>query len=370
VTRVLVTDASYKNALAAIRCLGRHDLEVTAGSDRRLAAGFFSRYTSSRVVYPPASDEEEFVETILRTVERDGIDVVLPIGGETTRMLSKHRSRITPFAAVPVADWSSMEVASDKGKTAELAERLGVPVPETYAGPEDVDRFPVVVKAAQGSGNVHYVNNPSELRATDTRGSIIQQYVAGEGVGFFALFVDGHEQAIFMHRRLREYPVTGGSSTVAESFNDPALSELGLRLLRALRWNGVAMVEFKRDLQSGRYTLMEINPKFWGSLDLAVAAGVEFPWLAVRAALGHEVEPVMSFPSGVRFRWVFDDVLRLLTRPQDARAFIRDFSPTVHDDLDWNDPRPLLVQSGVAVASVVRRIATRQLRRPHGTPSP
>jgi predicted ATP-grasp superfamily ATP-dependent carboligase len=78
-----------------------------------------------------------------------------------------------------------------------------------------------------------------------------------------------------MHRRIREYPITGGASTAAESFYDPALRDLRLTLLRALNWHGVAMVEFKKDQRDGTHKL--INAKFWGSLDLAIAAGVDFP---------------------------------------------------------------------------------------------
>lgn len=67
-----------------------------------------------------------------------------------------------------------------------------------------------------------------------------------------------------MHKRMREYPITGGSSTAAESMYDPELRDLGLTLLKALDWHGVAMVEFKKDSRDGKYKLMEINPKFWG----------------------------------------------------------------------------------------------------------
>ena len=172
-----------------------------------------------------------------------------------------------------------------------------------------------------------------------------------------------------MHRRLRENPITGGSSTAAESFYDDELRELGLRLLRALEWDGVAMVEFKRDQRDGLYKLMEINPKFWGSLDLALAAGIEFPWLAVETALGRDIGPVRSYPTGVRFRWVYEDLLRTIANPSSARAFLRDFSSDVHDDLVWNDPKPLVVQAAVTTVSAFHRLTTGRLRRPHGTPS-
>jgi predicted ATP-grasp superfamily ATP-dependent carboligase len=366
--RALVTDATYKNALGAIRCLGRHGAVVTAGAARRWGQGFLSAYTKSKLVYPPPANEEGFLSAILRTVEAEQIDVILPIGGETTRALSRHKERVERYAAVPVADWTAMEIASNKRRTMDMAAHLGVPIPKTYRAIDEVAEFPVVVKEVHGSGGVHYVNSEDQLRALPTDASVIQEYVPGEGFGFFALFVGGEEQAIFMHRRIREYPVTGGASTAAESFYDPVLRDLGLRLLRGLRWHGVAMVEFKRDRRDGEYKLMEINPKFWGSLDLAIACGVEFPWLAVEAAVGRDIEPVMTYPTGVRFRWVLDDFMRTLANPSSARAFMRDFSPSVRDDLVWSDPKPLIFQTMISVAVTVRRLAAGQLRRPHGEP--
>jgi len=73
-----------------------------------------------------------------------------------------------------------------------------------------------------------------------------------------------------MHHRLREDPPTGGQSTAARAYFSEQLKEYGLRLLQALRWHGAAMVEFKLDSRSGQFVLMEINGKFWGSLELAL----------------------------------------------------------------------------------------------------
>ena len=128
----------------------------------------------------------------------------------------------------------------------------------------------------------------------------------GEAFGVSALFnKDSKLRAVFVHKRLREYPVTGGPSTLRESVKNPKVQELGLKLLKALDWVGVAMVEFKVDPRDGEPKLMEINPRFWGSLQLAILSGVDFPYLIYRMAKEGDVKPILDYKIGVRCRWMF-----------------------------------------------------------------
>ena len=368
--RVLVTDAGFKNSLSAIRNLGQHGVEVVAAARSRLSQGFFSRFCTARTIYPAPQDEQAFLEWLLSTIRAQRIDVVLPIGDATTAAVSRLKARIEPYARVPVADWEAMRIASSKRETMRLAETIGVAIPRTYALDEAVESFPVVVKASEGSGKVRYVNTAAELAACERGPAVVQEYIPGEGRAFFALFDHGVPRAVFMHRRLREYPVTGGPSTAAESIADPILAELGLRLLQSLQWHGVAMAEFKRDRRDGRYWLMEINPKFWGSLDLAISAGVEFPWLTVRMAVGESFPPVTDYRVGMKFRWVFEDVLHVMARPTDLGVFVRDFwDPAVKSDLRWDDPGPSLFRAATVSAVALKRIVRGTLRHPHGSPA-
>jgi predicted ATP-grasp superfamily ATP-dependent carboligase len=366
---VLVTDAENKNALAAIRSLGGHGARVLAGSHRRLARGFCSRYSGDHVRYPPPECEHEFLGFVIDAAQERGLDVVLPIGDATNRVLSKHREQLTPHVAMPVADWPAMEIASHKRRTVSFAEAIGIDVPRTYRHKSEVDAFPVVVKRSEGAGSVRYVNDEHELELVDAADAVIQEWIPGTGYGFFALFERSRERAVFMHRRLREYPVTGGASTAAESIDDPLLAELGLKLLRALGWHGVAMVEFKKDRRDGRYKLMEVNPKFWGSLDLSIAAGVDFPWLAAQMALGRLDGPLPAYRVGLRFRWLFDDVLHVAARPRSIGAFLHDFrAPDVRQDIVAGDLKPALFDAAKTVAVLGARTARRSLRHPHGVP--
>lgn len=366
--RVLVTDAEYKLTLGAIRSLGRAGCEVVAIAARPRAEGFYSRYAAERVVGPPPADADRFTDFVLETVERRRIDVVLPIGQDSNLALSRRREGIAERAGIAVADWDAMQIAASKRRTIELAGQIGVPVPRTFTDAAEIDRFPVVAKKTVGSGEVLYVNGPAELPSGDDW--LLQEYVPGEGRGFFALYDRGKERAVFMHRRRREYPVTGGASTAAESIDDPVLRDLGLRMLDALRWHGVAMVEFKLDQRDGSYRLMEVNPKFWGSLDLAIAAGVDFPYLAVRLAAGRPFDPVLTYRTDVRFRWVFSDLLHVVARPRALPAFLRDFGPGVQDDLWWSDLKPNLYEAYLTAAAIAVRARRGTLRRPHGEPVP
>ena len=193
---------------------------------------------------------------------------------------------------------------------------------------------------------------------------LLQRRVVGAGEGFFALRWNGRVVAMFAHRRLREKPPGGGVSVYRESLPlEPRLVEPGLRLLDALDWQGVAMIECRRDAATGREVIMEVNGRFWGSLQLAIDAGVDFPALLARCASGETVPAVSDYRVGVRSRWFWGDVDHLylrLTRsderlqlepgaPSRLRA-VRDFLRVdlKHDRSEvwrWRDPGPFLVES-------------------------
>ncbi|WP_447979324.1 carboxylate--amine ligase [Candidatus Nitrospira bockiana] len=368
--KVLVTDGHQKHALAAIRALGREGVTVHVGSSARFVSSFLSRYCAGTLVYPdPARHETAFVNCLVEYAQCRRIDVLLPIGYDANRVVSKHKDVLLKYLHVAIADHERMEVASDKGKTMALAASVGVNVPKTYTGVDEVEEYPVVVKGRTGSGNVRYVNSRQELEGMDTSGSLVQEYIPGEGYGFFALFRAGEPRATFMHRRLRQWPVTGGASTLAESYYDEGLKSQGIRLLQALNWHGVAMVEMKRDARDGRFKLMEINPKYWGSLDLAIHAGVNFPYLAAVMAMEGDVPPSHDFRY-LKLRWLFpQDVLHLISRPSCAGRFLKDFfDPHVETDLCPYDFAPDLYAIATTPAIVISRLLKGRLYRPHGRP--
>jgi predicted ATP-grasp superfamily ATP-dependent carboligase len=369
--RVFVTDASYKHTLAAVRSLGRKNIEIIAGSSSRYAQAFYSKYCKKKVVYPHLDDESRFVGAMKGLLKKEKVDVLLPIGYQATALFSKHEALFSKYTKIPIAQQESVRIAGNKDETLQLAEQLGIRIPQFYRSIDEIDNFPIVMKGIEGAGQVRYANTRSALSQQPFDRLIMQEYIPGEGYGFFALYNHGKLRAFFMHRRIREYPITGGPSTAAESTYVPKIKALGMKLLDALNWHGVAMVEFKKDARDGEFTLMEINPKFWGSLDLAIASGVDFPYLAVKMAMDGDIQPVHSYLVGNRFQWLLpDELLHLTASPQSFGNVLCDFvNSHCKNNVILPDMKPNIYQLFYSAWELLSRIRKGTLRYPHGIPT-
>ena len=196
--------------------------------------------------------------------------------------------------------------------------------------------FPLVTKPARSlierdgiriKTLVRHAPDPRSLRAVlaqyphEAYPVLLQRRIVGPGVGIFLLLWEGTLLAGFAHRRIREKPPAGGVSVYRESLPlDPALVAASRRLLEDLGWQGVAMIEYKVETGTGTPYLMEVNPRFWGSLQLAIDAGVDFPALLASVALGQRPTPVATYRVGVRSRWWWGDVDHLLARLRSSPA--------------------------------------------------
>ncbi|MCX7704073.1 MAG: ATP-grasp domain-containing protein, partial [Planctomycetota bacterium] len=152
--------------------------------------------------------------------------------------------------------------------------------------------------------------------------------------------------ASFTYRRVREFPISGGPSTCRISEHIADAEVLGGKILSAMKWDSLAMVEFRRDARTKSLHLMEINPRIWGSIALAITAGIDFPALALDAAMGYEIKQPM-WNEGVMCHWMFGEILHFLKkgRPFSAfrEAFLTFLGKNSDDIFDWNDFAPFLV---------------------------
>src|SRR3990172_4931107 len=285
---VLITDAGRGNAISFIRSLGRKGWRVIAGDSNPNSLGFRSRYTEERVVYP-ASDRSPrvFAETLLEEVRVRHVDLVIPITDAAILPLSERRSDFEGVCKLAVPDAAALDVVTNKLKTVELAQRLGVPTPQTrlvHTAAEALEQsrsfaWPIVLKPR--ASRVYRDQSAIEFYAVSYADSLdslaeqmkvlegrcpvlLQEYCEGTGQGVELLLHRGRVLAAFQHRRLREIPVHGGVSSYRESVPlDPAMYDYAARMLGALEWTGLGMVEFKTGQAGPR--LMEINGRVWGS---------------------------------------------------------------------------------------------------------
>jgi predicted ATP-grasp superfamily ATP-dependent carboligase len=364
--RVLIATASTaddRKTLAAVRALGRNGCRVTVGGDRFLSAPFHSRYCRGRVRYPnPADGVERFLQALLARVRQRDYDVLLPLCDYTTVPLAWARDELERHVRTALPDYDTLLRAHDKRRLLELARDLGLDVPETHA-PSDVQEarrtaeglgYPCVRKPRRGAGGegVRFLSSADEIVDTPPNRSdlvfddrpLLQEYVPGETHDVCALFSAGEPRALLSQRRLRMYPSRGGVGILNETTDDAGLKARAETLLRALRWHGPAQVEFRVD---GRRTvLMEVNARFWGTLGLAIRAGINFPLMACRVAVDGDVEPVRTYRVGLRYRWAFPYGLRYALETRRWRQAARDFlGRGACSDLSLSDPAPHVVSA-------------------------
>lgn len=377
----MVTDAGLGSSISVIRSLGRRGWRVIAADEDRWSPGFRSRYTAERVVYPPPQkqDSASVARSLGRICRDRGVDLLIPVTDQLIMPLARLRDEGELQVPVALPTTASLELARDKGRTLELARDLGVPVPTTCLASNAEEAlaaastvgWPVVVKPstsrhARADGTIEaltvsYAANEAELLAAVAASPVpvlLQRYHRGVGYGVELLLNSGTPIAAFQHRRLREMPVSGGASALRESVAlDPAMYRHAATLLAALDWSGLAMVEFKVGGEGAM--LMEINGRIWGSMPLAVHAGMDFPWRLARLWAGDarpSHEPDSTYRVGVRSRNLELDIMWMgavalgrrhyaaldwPSRSLALKAGLQLFDPRIrHDVLSSSDPGP------------------------------
>lgn len=360
-----------------------------AGASRHAAA--------VRRVPDPCVDPGGYVQRVERLVEDDGVELLLPMTDVSVPLLLPLRNTC-PGLVIPFPDEDAYERLTDKARLTEAAGQMGIPVPPqlvlrsaSAARRPDSDEgralstfardhgWPLVLKPARPvvvstSGirqfEVRMVRSRDELRSAlgayhpEAFPLLVQRRILGPGLGAFLLVDAGRVVATFGHRRIREKPPSGGVSVYRESVAlRPDMLEHASRILGLVRWTGVAMVEFKEEAATGTPYLMEVNGRLWGSLQLAIDAGVDFPDLLVRMATGETIHDAPEARLGVRSRWLWGDVKHLMdviAAPPGYRATHPDLPSRIgalarfavpwrpgdhYEVLRWSDPRPFLRES-------------------------
>ncbi len=378
---VLILDGNQNQAVASVRSLARAGHKVFVGEVSSWSKAGWSRWASDTLRYPPPKENvAAFLDTIVAFVRQHPGTLVLPMTEATTLPISMHRDSLaTAGARFVLPEHGNLLRAFDKDETTRLAASLGIATPATIlvTTPDQARtaaqsvKYPVVLKprtseelaagTVRTAGRPRYARNAAQLEVAyydlKTRSSavLVQEFVPGEGTGYFALMHHGELRAEFAHRRIRDVHPTGSGSAVRISVEpDPEIRRSSLAILSALRWHGVAMIEYRKQPGSPP-VFMEVNGRFWNSLPLACYAGVDFPALLARMAENGDIEPQSGYGLGVRCRWLLGDLRHLLAVwkgppagypgkfPGRLKTLLDVLTPvpgTYHDLFQWSDPLP------------------------------
>ena len=338
----IVLDGEQRAALAVTRSLGGRGVKVFVGSEKKSSLSSCSRYCAKSFIYPsPYIDPVGFLESLIGFAKSQGHSVLFPITDVTLSEILLNKQKLPGNLLVPFDRYDKYIQLTDKMNLIRMARELDVRVPPTilstdYEDPEIRLRrilklgFPVVIKSSLSrirtdSGwfntRVIYANSEENLRKILTEDLylhypfIVQKRIYGPGVGIFLLMKEGQVVAKFAHRRIREKPPSGGVSVVSESIIPPEdVLRSAIKILANVDWTGVAMVEFKVDLEEKIAKLLEVNARFWGSLQLSISSGVDFPYMLYRLAQGEQIFDFGEYMVGLRSRWELGDFDHLLIR--------------------------------------------------------
>ncbi|MBY0522959.1 MAG: ATP-grasp domain-containing protein [Gemmataceae bacterium] len=343
---VLILGDNDRASLTTVRSLGRAGLKVHLVAFESNSATRGSRHVF-RIHHlgHPLVDTEGFVRRLLDVLGRQRFDLVVPTSDASLVPLMPWRDTLAARACLAFPDTEGFAATHGKHHTIAIAERLGIATPRTQAfyRPEeaaDTSRlgpYPLVLKPTSsiiagvpGRNEIRIVTAEAELRRWLPRmlqrcPVLVQEFCRGHGVGLDVLANRGDVIAAFQHRRVHEPRNGGASSYRASTPLSAELLDAARRFCREVRWTGPAMFEFKHDPQTGSNVLMEVNGRFWGSLALAVQAGVDFPRMLYEMLVLGQTRPTFTYrvPYFVRHSTADADWLLTSLRDPAGRQVLR-----------------------------------------------
>jgi predicted ATP-grasp superfamily ATP-dependent carboligase len=354
--KVMLTNGDFFKSLIVLRGLCKyHDVEAFVGAESRLAPAFFSRYCKHRVVLPNALENPDFFLKLLSKYVKDNkIDFLIPINPYEIEIILKNRAMFDNVN-IPFVDYELFKEVNDKWKFNLICKKLGIDTPITLKvdsvacvkNAEKLLTYPMVLKQRVSAGSegvrIIYkdlekeytvmVQNAKQNAVIDAL-PLIQEYISGENYGAGALCEKGEVKSIFVYKSLRESKINYGTSTARISIYDKLIEDKVKLILEQLKWHGVAHFDIIK--KGDKYYFIEMNPRFWLSINLTIKSGLNYPYL-----LTHEnANMPRHYRIGVVCKVALPDTFVYLKQ---LRKNKYPFHLNAHyDELDWRDPIPII----------------------------
>lgn len=392
--RAYVLGVSTPNGLGAIRSLGREGVEVVAVDHQPDAPGLRSRYARPMTVPDPVERPEAALEALLSSNRGEG-DVLFPTSDAFVLFLSRFREQLAERYRFCIPSRRILDGMINKRAQYEEAMRVGAPLPPTFF-PSDMTEvreaakdliYPAFIKPYYSHlwypvfGNKGFkVNGPQELKDRYEKvfraglGALVQTVIDGPNTNHVKVCayygMDGRRRALFLTRKIRQNPVEFGVGSTMESIHDEVAQKIGLDFLEAIGYRGIGSVELKMDRRTGRYQMIELNPRLWAQNIQATYAGVNFPLIEYDDVTGHAAPEGTDWRDGVRWMDAFEDARSFwwyrqrgaMRWPDLLRSWMR---ADCHAYLARDDMGPFYAHTGLGVQAA--RVVAELLRDGSGT---
>ena len=363
-------------SIGIARSLGRQGIPVWLMANHPLPT--YSRYVKRSFPWAGA-DHAEGLSSIIDLARQHGLHgwVLIATGDQDMRMIAQNHALLSQYFRVATPDWDTIQWAYDKRLTYSRASSLGIDFPASFHShsPDEIARldcrFPVILKPAFRKSMDEFTqakawkaDDRDQLLALYKRAAalvgdeaiIVQEWIPGSGeaqYSYAGLWERGKQVVALAARRRRQHPIDfGRSSTFVETVEQPDVEELACRFLKSLNYTGVAEIEFKHDRRDGHYKLLDVNTRFWTWNGLGALAGIDFPYLAWRQALGETVSPVRA-RRAVAWMHASRDIIAAYEEISNGTLSVRDYlanfrKPLAFANFAFDDPLPAIVELPVA----------------------
>jgi predicted ATP-grasp superfamily ATP-dependent carboligase len=329
----LVANAKSACSLAVIRSLGEKGIDITGASDRSSDFPLFSKYCRRRILLKTnPADIDARLDELLEIIKNNSFDAFLPVMSEGLLLaLAKRKNDFEQFTRLVLPSFEHFNILTSKEKISQMLRELDIQGPKTFF-PEypwsfdtiqQESEFPLIIKPyfGEGAAGLRVANGRDELinYYYDIKArygsAMVQEYIHGtKYTAVFLLNRNSEARRFFVHRVIREYPLSGGPACCMESVEYPVFYEIGMRLLSSINYSGMAEMEFIVDNKDGKPKIIDVNPRFYGSVQCAVSSGADFPFAFFRMAVYGDIEPDLSYRKGVVGRHLlFEDTKHLMS---------------------------------------------------------
>jgi predicted ATP-grasp superfamily ATP-dependent carboligase len=369
----VITGGDFQG-LGVLRTLARKGIPIVL-LDRDFCIGRFSKYKKKYFRSPSLTEEDRYVDYLLALAKKENLHgwVVIPNSDEAVYVLSRNKHKLEEFYRIPTPHWDVIQHVYIKENTYKLAERNNIPAPKTYypTSLEELDAlpltFPMIIKPSirdhfynKVKIKAFLINNKEELKKTylevskviDTSEILVQEFIPGGPkhlYSFCPFFKEGKVITAIMARRLRQHPMDfGHATTCAELVDIPELRTIAEKFLSLIGYYGIGEVEFMQDPRDGKFKLIEVNPRPWGWHTLAIASGVDLPYLLYQDMVGEHID----IPSPLKnMKWVrsITDIPTVFNEIFRGNMKLSDYLDSMKGKKEFavfslNDPLPSLIE--------------------------
>lgn len=380
----VITGGDFQ-ALAVLRSLAKRGIPVIM-LDNEHCISKYSIYKKKFFKAPPLSEHELYLNFLRDLAKKENIKgwIIIPNSDAAVHVLSKYKPILEEYYRIPTPDWNVIQNVYIKKNTYQLAEKNGIPIPETFypASLEELLemnlQFPLVIKPSirdnfysKVKTKAFLINDQKELIKTyqqvslviDKSEILVQEFITGGPNQLYSccpFFKDGKILTSITAKRSRQHPMDfGHASTFVELVDIPEIAQIAEKFLRSIGYYGFGEVEFMYDINSGQYKLIEVNPRVWGWHSIAIAAGADFPYFLYQDMTEGKFE-IPSLLKSLKWVRLTTDTATVIIEILKRKMKIRDYLSSMRGEkvfavFAFDDPLPFFAELAMLPYLYIRR---------------